>query len=676
MIAGSRSTRPVAAYSLYRDAQLTSGLSSVSPWSELRDFPITPLSRLGDDVIVVPEEWMPAGRGRSYGKRILRVADLFPSDRPRSDYAYHEEQFRRAIFALFMIPRRTRRGVRLLKPSSWLIYSRVLLVAARWSLEHRYEASSLFKHMTIDDLAQMALHSGVMHFGNINASLAYFSSRGLLNDVPTIAQGQTEAERSAEQSYKDKELMTDGRRSAKRRQTQPYPDEFVTSFIPICLYISKTLGAGIVRAYERMVDEQRRDGSWDLGKRRRALLEQLDWSLPDGSTIDELPFAVSMASGVKHSAQRIKHWPPRSYRELRQWVSILQIANNEILSFCTGARWSEHAAARIDCLIEEDDARLKSRTYKIVSTVTGVRRSWPLTDEARDAVAMQRRLAQAVGGPKVECLWISVKRARSGGNDRAPGSERFEYLGVNAFVKGLGLDSLLNGVAPHSHRWRATAARLGAMALIEAPRVLMQLFGHQNVEMTLRYIFANPDIRQELVEAYAAAAYALAEGIVMEAERLEGPGAARLRSMIEEITAPLQGGLESETTRARVVGLLTIAGPAARAVRPGIKCLHQHGQYAPCSKNYGTPNPARCKVSCEHRLEDDIARKDTEAKIPPLIAELKNPDIQSRPLRLAWLRGQLLTYLRRFEDIRERWLASTEVARDVWDLAGESSRDE
>jgi len=74
-------------------------------------------------------------------------------------------------------------------------------------------------------------------------------------------------------------------------------------------------------------------------------------------------------------------------------------------------------------------------------------------------------------------------------------------------------------------------------------------------------------------------------------------------------------------------------------------------------------------VSCEHRLEDSIGREDTEKKVPFLIAELERPGIELQPLELEWLRGQLLTYLRRFEDLREHWLDISSLARSVWESA-------
>src|SRR5690348_63529 len=99
-------------HELHRLHEAASGVSLNDPWLKLRRFPITPLSSLGDDVIVIPAEWMPAGPSRSFGARNIRVLDMFPSGRPHRDCLYHEEQVRRTLFAFFMIPRRTERGVR------------------------------------------------------------------------------------------------------------------------------------------------------------------------------------------------------------------------------------------------------------------------------------------------------------------------------------------------------------------------------------------------------------------------------------------------------------------------------------------------------------------------------------------------------------------------------------
>lgn len=658
-----------SAFAVYRSERELDGLSPQSPWDDLRAFPITPLSTLNDDDIMVPVDWVAAGVSRTVAKRSIKVLDFLPASRTREECAYHEEQLRRIIFAVLMLPRKTKKGVTLLRPGSWVQRSRTLVKAARWVLEHRYDATSLFKHLSIGDLADMATTVGFTKVAFLNRDLTYFGENGTLNDVPNLTQVQLAAG-DAEVSYKGQSLRS-APSAEVSEQTQPFADAFVTELIPRALFISNKLGKPLLDAYEQLVGKDFGTSHTNaLAEVRKSKMQAVDWRLADGSAIDILPFTITMSvvDGGRRggSKQRIEYWPPRSFKELRQWIGYLQTANYNILAFCTGARWSEHASAGIDCLTEDFDAKFNSRTFKIVNQIGGKERTWPLVDQARDAIKVQQRLARIVGGPMVEHLWVQLANAQY----TKRGGPRHVMNEINAmFVTALGLDALLGDIAPHTHRWRATIARLGAMALIEAPRILMRLFGHRNIEMTLRYIFANDDIRQELAETYATAAYAMSKELVLGANGLDGPAAPRLRSLIEEITSPSPDGSVVAQNTDEVVDILTLLGPAAKTVRPGIKCLKQPGQYGPCSMGHGAPNTARCKVSCEHRLEDEIGRRHAEEMIPVLLQQLETPQTRERPLVVASLEGALLTHLRRFSDIREHWLKVSDVASKVWNAA-------
>ncbi|SDJ62871.1 hypothetical protein SAMN05216338_105715 [Bradyrhizobium sp. Rc2d] len=49
----------------------------------------------------------------------------------------------------------------------------------------------------------------------------------------------------------------------------------------------------------------------------------------------------------------------------------------------------------------------------------------------------------------------------------------------------------------HMHRWRHTVARLVALSVVGAPKVLFDLFGHKDIEMTLYYMMSDPTIADE-----------------------------------------------------------------------------------------------------------------------------------------------------------------------------------
>jgi|GEM_PF-3551511 len=648
----------------HRLEQGLAGLSPSSPWDQLANFPITPLSLLSDDAIVVPEDWVAAGSSRQLSARTIRILDYLPKDETRAQCAYHEKQIRRIIFALLMIPRQTNTGVRRLAPKTWIGRSQLLLRAARWAIEHRFAPESLFRHLSLADLAEIALAVGVKATGDLNRDLIHYGARGLLIDVPNPPV-QPRAPGERERSYK-----AGVPKSAAPKpviQTQPFPDTFVTELLRRCLFLSRDVGTAIMDAYEQLADTS----GWGVHtqgailKRRLAALARLDWQVSDGSRLDSLPFSIALRSaGAK--TRNVSHWPPQSWTELKGLFTYLQCANFNIIAFCTGARWSEHSGASLDCVSESDDATFRSRTFKLTNMVGGKLREWPLADEALAALRQQQRYARIVGGPTAKNLWVLLQ-PKAGGRMRGDAQNIMNETNTH-FVRALGLDILLDG-RPATHRWRATVARLGAMALIEAPRVLMELFGHRNMEMTLRYILSNPDIRAELDEAYGAAAYAMTRDLMEGASGLGGPAAPRLRSMLDEVAIASPGASPFIANNDDILDLLNLSGPAARIVRPGITCIKQAGQYGPCSKGIGAPNPARCKVACEHRLEDAQGARHADALISFLIARLASEDLASQPLLRANLEGQLLTQLRRFSDVRARWLKANSTALAIWSVA-------
>jgi len=654
MAEGLHTEAPLELHRLRADE---SGISAASPWIDLAAFRITPTSQLGDECLHIPISWVPPGKSRTPSNLVLKVLTFLPEGRGRLECAYHEEQVRRIIFALLMVPRHTQTGVHRLSISSWLNRCRTLLKAANWSLANRFSATSLFRHLDLADLAEMTHGTRIEAVRTLLRDLAYYRARGLLADVPETALG---SEVSSGPVISHPEISHKGRTPYQSsvpgpsRQFQPFGDEFVSELISKCLYLSHDLSRSILDAYAALQDRTQ----WNVRaqhavlKRRLAAIKGLDWSLADGSHITALPFSIVLRTTGRASSP-VSHWPPQAWTEIRGLITALQSANYNIIAFCTGARWSELASAEIDCLDSGMDNTFQARTYKLVGLVGGAKRTWPLPEAALAAVRVQQQLASVVSGGKSKTLWVT--------HAGAPLNDINE---VNFdFINGLSLGHLLEG-RPHSHRWRVTIARLGAMALLEAPRILMRLFGHRNIDMTLRYILSNADVRHELREIHQAATYAMSAELFDTLSELGGPGSHRLTSWVHDLQLDASAG--SAAPRAEFVELLNISGPGLKIVRPGVICIKQPGQYGPCSKGHGSPNPARCKVHCTHRVETPAGRQHAESVISYIVHQLEDPSVRCEPLQEALLTGQLLTNLRRFDDVRERWLAESSIARNAW----------
>ena len=169
----------------------------------------------------------------------------------------------------------------------------------------------------------------------------------------------------------------------------------------------------------------------------------------------------------------------------------------------------------------------------------------------------------------------------------------------------------------HTHRFRKTVARLAGVAIVDSPRVLMQLLGHQDIEVTLHYICTDKglaaDIERVARELRIMRSQAVFEGIHASMQtgvkKYGGGGVPGLEAMIRQAK-----DWGAETSHELSV-LLTTNGRHTKLVRPGVMCLKPSLTNAPCT----------CDSSCENRIErlidDEVQRRDVLSVIPVLIEE-------------------------------------------------------
>ena len=95
-------------------------------------------------------------------------------------------------------------------------------------------------------------------------------------------------------------------------------------------------------------------------------------------------------------------------------------------------------------------------------------------------------------------LWASL------GNGKADPEKALDNIGGNLLqlADTLSMKPKPGGINLHPHRFRKTVARLASVALIGSPRILMQVFGHKDIQMTLYYIMTNKALATE-IEAVA-----------------------------------------------------------------------------------------------------------------------------------------------------------------------------
>jgi hypothetical protein len=314
----------------------------------------------------------------------------------------------------------------------------------------------------------------------------------------------------------------------------------------------------------------------------------------------------------------------------------------------------------------ESCPRFFGQTYKLEATLAGVRRDWPLHPAAARALTVQRRLVEAAGGKGQEYLWVLVylgKKGRIG----AP------LLDLNApiakAVNHLGLGDLLDNTLPHVHRWRHTVARHVALSVVGAPQVLMDLFGHRDLEMTLQYMLSHPEIAQEALRVAKEASLALAEEAITSAVEGSTGGNAGRSLHNGLVKLQMRKGTDEFGTSSlgELATVLTAAGREWLLVRPGVICTKSAAQFGPCTKERGTPDPGNCQSDCRNRLELPRAKAQCNDTVAALLRELSCAKADGLAMVVANLSGQLIAQLKRWPEIRERWLSNSALARSVWE---------
>jgi hypothetical protein len=235
-------------------------------------------------------------------------------------------------------------------------------------------------------------------------------------------------------------------------------------------------------------------------------------------------------------------------------------------------------------------------------------------------------------------------------------------------VDYLGLDHLLGNGTAHMHRWRHTVARLVALSVVGAPKVLLDLFGHHDLEMTLHYMTSDPDIADEAMLVAKETTYAIVQDAIVEAieDRTSGPAAGDLRKNLSKAMRRGEDVYDTKTLR-ETAEVLTFDGTYWSLVREGVICTKQIGQFGPCTKGRGIPDPGSCRTSCDHRLETALAEKQCEEALRALAVERMAAVAEGMDLLVANLDGQILAELRRWGGVRERVLAAHPEIRSVWE---------
>ena len=196
----------------------------------------------------------------------------------------------------------------------------------------------------------------------------------------------------------------------------------------------------------------------------------------------------------------------------------------------------------------------------------------------------------------------------------------------------------------------------------------MDIFGHRDFEMTLRYILSHPEIAKEALRVAEEVAHVFAESTISETlhDKTGGLGAAEIRRTLDR-TAMNSGEQTFGTTTLRETAeVLTFGGRTWQIVRDGVLCTKRVDQTGPCTRSRGTPDPGSCHSDCLYRTEMGRTRAQCSQAIEAVLRELAAVRQECMPMLVEHLSGQLLAQLNRWPDVREYWLRRSALARDVW----------
>ncbi|WP_197386310.1 hypothetical protein [Ralstonia pseudosolanacearum] len=491
----------------------------------------------------------------------------------------------------------------------------------------------------------------------------------------------------------------------------PLPDEYVAEMGRKSLWITRNLAPNLLEITARMAEIWERTArlhasARTIGDTRRKevkkLLNGYRWRDSDGRRFESLPFPLRLPTQLKFEIMieslgdmGDSRWPPQSYRDVLGLLAVVQTAHYFIVALCMGARRSETLGLQRNCVVDAVDGRryADGKTYKLVQHAGGVSRDWLLPDVAIAAIELQVRLLSAVGQisrikphavpitvPEVRAnlgkshLWAQISASGSSDATKPLGDINTQ---LQSYAQRLQMDVAPCGQNLRSHRFRKTLARLVALALTQAPKLLMDVFGHKSIEMTLYYILTDKDLRAEIETVSRELRVMRAKEVVekmVEADlapegqnaQLGGYGglaAISLHSAVEihRQSVHRRGTDWNADSAIELAELLTLQGKAWEQVRTGVICTKLPGEAGPCNKRKGRPEPSKCQSSCTHRLEEAFLREDVEGAIEAAVAGYEQAIVNEEALTAAHWAGQVRANVPRFPDLCAKWSTNETV---------------
>lgn len=632
-------------------------------------------------VLDFPAEWMSDGSMKSRGQRVLYIRKICHAEEGSSQAELVTMTVTRYALICLVTPMEGASGVRYLAPSTVVSGARRLCqVIAELGKNNLIADERIFAKCSKTKLLQAC--RGSVRVNQINR-LIQLVERGYWNDGPDLSEMEEEIQgaESTGQSGGSEEKAEGRKKSARTEAAGPSPylpleDELVAELGWRCVWFMRHAEPVLIKCAIELIEHaktvERNDGSkltTYQSRKSKAIIKfmkEYEWKFENGEDFEEFPFDLAFSG----AGNREKfYWPPRDLSQMKSLLTMAQSMHLAVALLSMAGRVSsilslDTVSFASKNLASQDIANAQS--FKDSDAIGGRVRDWPMPSVLELALEHQKTLVSFIGNlnlagefnelakrPDDNTMWLGI---RSG----EPVTGGYNQMLVS-LIETLGLSSLLKNKRIHAHRFRKTIARLMALAIVGAPKIVMDFFGHENIEMTLSYMLTDPMLRLEMEEVARAQVIMFAKEAITDVDNCGGPAAVALRAAVREERAR-RGEELGETDITGLADTLTLSGTYWMLVRPGVICTKLPQQSGPCNAKKSQPDAARCKSYCGHRLEMSILRQEVDDCIRIALKEIEKANKEDNEIAVESWRGQVIANLGRFPDLKKKWSKNRVVA--------------
>ncbi|WP_411563653.1 hypothetical protein [Pseudomonas shirazensis] len=610
----------------------------------------------------VPKEFLPEGQLQNASQRRCTAEQVVLGN----DIAPDSERQAWAEIVRYGIARSLVPGARgLPKPSTVIAELKLLVRVAKKIVLLPYDAGSFWDKVPENEFSECGYVASV-----VANNLRRFKDRGFIRDCaredPKVVGVAPERDRLDEEVH---DSVDQG------ESWQPFSDSFASECGWRSIHIIKVLGPTLLGALERALEvpvKRREDGKSlhprnqqiASAKARDAVISNWPWQTPEGEALDELGFELNVKStrarGMLVGQQLpILDWPPKTFSDAWSLLAVLQGAHLFPICLASGPRSSEVCGLTEACLVEAPTVgkRIAGKTYKLVSDRSGRDRDFAAPDIVVMAILQQNRLARLVkrrSGVEGDHLWVHV---RTFGRGRMGEQHNLLSRFLDDYVTKIKLRGFLGGPSrAHIHRFRKTLARIVALSMVNSPIILMDCFGHEDPDMTLRsYILSDKEIARDVLEVQRELVILMAVDAIHDSENLGGAVGEQLRKKKKD-HLELLGKLEFEPQDAyEFAKRETFDGRSWLMVSPGVYCTLPSGDGGLCAKGQSGTNPAYCQGGCPFQLLTWDHKVICNDAIAEIVANLERAVMEDEPMLVSQWSGQLKNWLNRWPDIKLTW---------------------